>query len=90
VSKSLNVHVWTLYFTGKADHASSVPMHLRYDIALLYLQQANYDLDLAVETYLADEKWERDHPMEGSSKDKARPQPRRRRIGMTTGFSGQL
>jgi len=42
-------------------------MHLRYDIAILYLQQTNYDLDGAVEAYLADEKWEKEHPMEGSS-----------------------
>ncbi len=30
-------------------------MNLRYDIALLYLQQSDYDLGLAVEAYLADE-----------------------------------
>ena len=69
---------------------SSVPMHLRYDIALLYLQQAKYDLDLAVETYLADEKWEREHPIESSSKGNASRKPNRRKISLATGLSGQL
>lgn len=39
----------------KADQPSSIPVHLRYDIALLYLQQSDYNLGLAVEAYLADE-----------------------------------
>lgn len=63
---------------------------LRYNIALLYLQQASYDLDLAVETYLADDKWEKEHPMEGSSKGKTSQKPGRRKVGMGTGLSGQL
>lgn len=36
-----------------------------YDVAELYLAQAGYDLGRAVERYLADEAWEREHPMEG-------------------------
>ena len=39
-------------------------MNLRYDLALLYLQQSDYNLDFAVEAYLADEKWEKEHPMD--------------------------
>ncbi len=69
---------------------ASVAMHLRYDIAILYLQQTNYDLDGAVEAYLADEKWEKEHPMEGSSKGKAAPKPGKRKFGLGTGLSGQL
>ena len=42
---------------------SSMHLRIRYDVALLYLKQANYDLDIAVKNYLADEKWEREHPM---------------------------
>ena len=57
-------------------------MKLRYEVALLYLQQASYDLDLAVETYLADEKWEREHPMEGSSQGNMKSKPARRRFGV--------
>ncbi|KAK3322380.1 hypothetical protein B0H66DRAFT_201331 [Apodospora peruviana] len=34
-----------------------------YDVAVLYLEQAGYDLDLATEAYFADEAWELDHPM---------------------------
>ncbi|KAI1124352.1 hypothetical protein F5Y10DRAFT_280249 [Nemania abortiva] len=39
-----------------------------YDIALLYLQQAGYDLELATNEYLADEEWERTHPADKRGK----------------------
>jgi len=42
----------------------SLPPRLRYDVALLYLQQADWDLDVAVEAYMEDEKWEKEHPIE--------------------------
>lgn len=74
----------------KADHVTSIPMNLRYDVALLYLQQSHYNLNLAVEAYLEDEKWEKENPMEGSSKGKTKPKPGRRKAGVRTGFSGQL
>ncbi|GAW19175.1 hypothetical protein ANO14919_086590 [Xylariales sp. No.14919] len=32
-----------------------------YDVALIYLEQAGYDLQLAMDTYFADEEWERRH-----------------------------
>ena len=76
--------------TREADHVTSIPMSLRYDVALLYLHQADYDLDCAVEAYLEDEKWEKEHPMEGSSKGKTAPKPARRKVGIRTGLSGQL
>ncbi len=42
-----------------------------YDIAVLYLENADYDLAMAVQTYQADEAWEREHPLEaGQSKGK--------------------
>ena len=65
-------------------------MHLRYDIAVLYLQQANYKLDAAVMAYLADEKWEREHPMKESSKGMVGKMPNRRKFGLATGLSGQI
>lgn len=37
-----------------------------YDIALLYLEQAGYNLDAAVEAHFADDEWERKHPHCGS------------------------
>lgn len=56
-----------------------------YDIAELYLKQADYDLDAAVEAYLADEEWERRHPVEGARLGKgvvrARPSPRKISVG---------
>lgn len=53
-----------------ADWLTSIPPRLRYDVALLYLQQADWDLDLAVDAYQEDERWEKEHPLE--AKEKAR------------------
>ena len=39
-----------------------------YDEALFYLKQSDYNLDAAVESYLADEAWERENPVTLSSK----------------------
>lgn len=41
-----------------------------YDVGLLYLAQASYDLEAAVEAYLADEAWERAHPLEAARRGK--------------------
>jgi hypothetical protein len=41
-------------------------------VALLYLQQADYDLEGAVETFREDERWEREHPLEAAAKGKGR------------------
>ncbi|KAI1335483.1 hypothetical protein F5Y15DRAFT_244937 [Xylariaceae sp. FL0016] len=38
-----------------------------YDVAVLYLEQANYDLAAATEAYFADEEWEKRHPVEDRS-----------------------
>lgn len=45
-------------------------MENSYDIALLYLEQVDYDLDAAVEAYRDDERWEKEHPMEANIKGK--------------------
>jgi hypothetical protein len=37
-----------------------------YDLALLYLEQCNYDVEKAIDVYMGDEKWEREHPMHES------------------------
>ncbi|KAH7041117.1 uncharacterized protein B0I36DRAFT_233025 [Microdochium trichocladiopsis] len=47
-----------------------------YDLAVLYLEQADYDMDLAVEAYLADEEWERAHPLESTKRGKTAARPR--------------
>jgi hypothetical protein len=41
-----------------------------YDVAVLYLEQAGYDLQLATETYFADEEWERAHPAAAAGRGK--------------------
>ncbi|KAI3336938.1 hypothetical protein HD806DRAFT_475226 [Xylariaceae sp. AK1471] len=41
-----------------------------YDVALLYLEQARYDLQLATDAYFADEEWERTHPAEAGRRGK--------------------
>ena len=42
-----------------------------YDVALLYLEQCDYDLDEAVTRFQEDEQWEKEHPLEGSTKGTA-------------------
>lgn len=54
-----------------------------YDVAELYLAQSGGDLGEAVERYLADEEWERAHPLEGSVKGKGKG-----RIGPSLGGGG--
>ena len=56
-------------------------------MALLYLKQAEYDLDTAVDTFLADEQWEEDHPMASSSQAKNKS---RKRMHMGGGLTSQL
>lgn len=45
-----------------------------YNVAQLYLKGSQYDLNVAIEAFKADEKWEKDHPMnsKGKQKDKTR------------------
>lgn len=59
----------------------------RYDVALLYLQQADYDLNAAIEAYKADDRWEREHPMKGKGKgrDDKRRADKFRSAGSITG-----
>ncbi|KAH7071668.1 hypothetical protein FB567DRAFT_208479 [Paraphoma chrysanthemicola] len=63
-----------------------------YDVALLYLEQANYALEQAITSYKEDEKWEKDHPLQAAKKGKARAsQPTsRRKWGFGGGLAGQL
>ncbi|KAH8728196.1 hypothetical protein GQ44DRAFT_61223 [Phaeosphaeriaceae sp. PMI808] len=63
-----------------------------YDVALLYLEQADYNLDQAIVTYKADEKWEKDHPLQAAKKGKSKaPQTiGKRKWGFGGGLTGQL
>lgn len=38
----------------------------RYELALIYLKQSDYNLDKAIEKYMEDERWEREHPLRSS------------------------
>lgn len=69
---------------------ASVAPRYRYDVAELYLKQADYDLDLAIEAYKADERWEKEHPLAAAKgKGKAGESSRRRR-NFGGGLTGQL
>ncbi|ROT40396.1 hypothetical protein SODALDRAFT_290610 [Sodiomyces alkalinus F11] len=41
-----------------------------YDVALLYLEQADYDLAAAVDAYRADDVWERENPLRSELRSK--------------------
>jgi hypothetical protein len=67
----------------------SIAPSYRYDVALLYLKQSDYDLELATEAFKADEKWEKEHPLDkGKGKGKARSG--RLRLNGGGGLTGQL
>jgi hypothetical protein len=54
-----------------------------YDVAVIYLKQADDDLDRAVETYKADERWEKEHPLSNGASEsltKGKTTPRKRRL----------
>lgn len=72
----------------------SVAPRYRYDVALLYLQQADYDLEKAIEAYKADEQWEKDHPMQAIKKGKSKATQnigkRRWFGGSAGGLAGQI
>ncbi|OAG01509.1 uncharacterized protein CC84DRAFT_1153369 [Paraphaeosphaeria sporulosa] len=60
----------------------------RYDVALIYLQQADYNLDDAITAFKADERWEKEHPLEAARKGKAKTPQRSSRRKWTLGGSG--
>jgi hypothetical protein len=69
----------------------------RYDVALLYLEQASYNLEQATAAFKADEQWEREHPLQAAKKGKmkapASAQAGRRKWGLggsAGGITGQI
>ena len=70
-----------------ADLGRSVPPRYRYDVAELYLKQADYDLEAAIAAYKEDEEWEKAHPMQ-KGKSPANSRQRQSRLG--GGLTGQL
>lgn len=65
-------------------------MRYRYDVALLYLKQSDYNLDEAIEAFRADERWEKENPMGPMMKGKASQSQRRRKFGVSGGITGQV
>ena len=59
-----------------------------YEVAQLYLKGSDYDLDIAVESWREDERWEKEHPLKNDDR-KGKGKNGRRRIG-GIGMSGQL
>ncbi|KAI5928613.1 hypothetical protein F4810DRAFT_717165 [Camillea tinctor] len=53
-----------------------------YDVAVFYLEQAGYDLELATETYFADEEWERTHPAKAVGREKGAKKRGMRAVSM--------
>ena len=56
-----------------------------YNVAQLYLKGSDYNLEIAVEAFKADEEWEKKHPLEGKGKGKDKPRSRFGRGGSLTG-----
>lgn len=49
---------------------TSISYSLRYDVAQLYLKNAEWDLQAAIDAYRDDEQWEKDHPLEAKQQKK--------------------
>jgi len=62
-----------------------------YDVALLYLEQASYNLEQAIAAFKADEDWEKEHSLEAAKKGKSKDsQTSGRRKWGFGGLTGQL
>ena len=63
----------------------------RYDVALLYLEQASYNLEQAITAFKADEDWEKTHSLEAAKKGKSKDtQGSGRRKWGFGGLTGQV
>jgi hypothetical protein len=65
----------------------SIPPKYRYDVAVLYLKQADYDLEAAIQAYKEDEEWGEKNPMQ---KGKAPAKMRNGRFRIGGGLTRQL
>jgi hypothetical protein len=65
----LQSHTCTRIESG-TDKLTSIPLASRYDVATLYMQQADWSLEAAIEAYREDERWEKEHPMQAHEKGK--------------------
>ena len=71
------------------DMLTITKLSLRYDVATLYMQQADWDFEAAVEAYREDERWEKEHPMQTQEKGKkAKSVGMRRFVGSSASAAG--
>lgn len=71
------------------DMLTITKLSLRYDVATLYMQQADWDFEAAVEAYREDERWEKEHPMQTQEKGKkAKSVAMRRFVGSSASAAG--
>jgi hypothetical protein len=61
----------------------------RYDVAVLYLEQVDYNLEQAITAFKADEDWEKTHSLEAAKKGKSKDTSGRRKWGFG-GLTGQI
>ncbi|KXT13910.1 hypothetical protein AC579_2374 [Pseudocercospora musae] len=53
-----------------ATKVADIPFALRYDVAELYLQNSDWHLEAAIEAFKEDELWEKQNPLQASSRGK--------------------
>ena len=58
-----------------------------YNVAQLYLKGSDWDLEIAIESFKEDERWEKEHPIKNGENDKGKS---KRRIGGSGSLVGQL
>ncbi|KAF2431610.1 hypothetical protein EJ08DRAFT_610677 [Tothia fuscella] len=73
-----------------ACKVSDVGPKYRYDVALLYLKQADYNLEDAIEAFKADERWEKENPLNQNGKGKIGSSSRSHRQRVGGSVSSQL
>ncbi|KAF4548655.1 Hypothetical protein D9617_26g078680 [Elsinoe fawcettii] len=56
-----------------ACKCADVAPKYRYDVAVLYLEQSEYDLEIAIQAFHDDEQWEKEHPMQEKGKKPKTP-----------------
>lgn len=65
-----------------------------YDVAVLYLQQSEWNLEAAIEAFREDEQWEMEHPLDAKGKAKGKIPAKnvgmRRFVGASTSVSSSV
>lgn len=67
---TLKVSIYNLLI----DPLTSIAPRFRYEVALLYLKNAEWNLDEAIQAYQEDEQWEKEHPLHKDDKRAKAPE----------------